>query len=1010
MKKYRFDPAEKATLEALKIPMAVYQFLDNRVVTVLVSDGFCELFGFESKTDAVYWMDHDMYCDTHPDDKARIANEALRFATEGGQYEVIYRSLTHRGGEDYRIIHALGSHVFTANNTRLAYVWYTDEGEYTTEENDRGTAVSTALTTVLHEESIKNAGRYDYLTGLPSMSYFFDLAHAWRQSAIEEGETMALLYMDLSGMKYFNRKFGFAQGDKLLCDFSDLLRKHFSNENCSRFGSDHFCVFTKAAGIEQKLREIFDEHEEGDENAALPIRVGIYLDNDGLLDISTECDRAKYACDTMRNSYISGFSYFDETMLKTTEDRRYIIDNLDRAIREKWIQVYYQPIVRAANGRVSDEEALARWIDPYKGMLNPAEFIPVLEEAKLIYKLDLYITEQVLEKLKQQQKAGLYLASESVNLSRSDFDTCDIVEEIRKRVDEAGIPREYLTIEITESILSDDFEYMKAQIERFQSLGFRVWMDDFGSKYSSLDVLQSIHFDLIKFDMHFMKEFETNEKSRIILAELIKLAIALGVDTICEGVETKAQADFLREVGCTKLQGYYFCRPIPFEQVLMRYQAGIQIGFENPEESDYYAAIGRINLYDLAIVSNEDQDSFENYFNTLPMAVIETTDDEFTLIRCNNSYRNFMQRAFGEVPIAKSQRYDETPDGFGSGFLQYLRDCGRDGNKLLLNEKLQNGSTVHSFIKRVAVNPVTGRRAVAVVVLAILDADSTPVTFTYIARALSSDYVDLFYVDLKTDHFIQYSSQVFNEGMSVERHGEDFFTAAIKDAKHILCPESHNTFFNMFSKENIINAIDEHGSFTLSYRQFIDGEPTYVSMKAVRVSQDSDKIIIGVNNVDAQMREHKALEQLKEEQITYARISALSGDFICIYTVDPETDSYREYSTISTYEALGLPKEGEDFFGRSLVESERTFFKDDLEMFRRVWSKEHILEQIEKDGTFSLQYHLMINGVPTRVLLKAAMVEEKEGKRLLIGVTNVDSHARRTSDTSEKPESEAAPK
>ncbi|MBQ1587092.1 MAG: EAL domain-containing protein, partial [Ruminococcus sp.] len=193
-------------------------------------------------------------------------------------------------------------------------------------------------------------------------------------------------------------------------------------------------------------------------------------------------------------------------------------------------------------------------------------------------------------------------------LSRADFNACDIVEEIRKLVDASGMSRDKLNIEVTESVIGSDFEFMKSQIERFRSLGFRVWMDDFGSGYSTLDVLQSIRFDLIKFDMRFMKEFDTSEKSRIMLTELIRMAISLGVDTVCEGVETKEQADFLREIGCTMMQGYYFCRPIPFEKILERYQKVIQIGFENPEESGYYAAVGKINLYDLAILSNEDQE------------------------------------------------------------------------------------------------------------------------------------------------------------------------------------------------------------------------------------------------------------------------------------------------------------------------------------------------------------------------------------------------------------------
>ena len=607
MEKYQFDSATKAALEKLRVPLAVYQFIDKRVVTILLSDGFCELFGFDNKDDAYYVMDHDMYRATHPEDRARAADAAYRFATEDGRYEVVYRTLT-RNKTDYIIVHSLGEHVMTEDGVRLAYIWYTDEGRYTSDSDGKDKALNDAMKNIVREENMIKSGYCDYLTGLPNMSYFFELARERRRSFCESGKTAALLYMDLCGMKYFNRKYSFAEGDNLLRSFADILKLYFGNENCSRFGSDHFCVITDAEGLEDTLTEIFTEFRAADSDKSLPVRVGIYLDRKGVDDISTECDRAKYACDTMRSTYVSSFRYFSDEMHAKNESRQYFIDNLDKAIREGWIEVYYQPIIRSANGTVCDEEALVRWKDPVRGMMMPSQFIPVLEEANLIYMLDLFVTEQVLEKMKKQAEAGLFVVSESVNLSRADFTACDIVEEMRRRVDAAGFSRDKINIEVTESVIGSDFEFMKSQIERFRSLGFRVWMDDFGSGYSTLDVLQSIRFDLIKFDMRFMKEFDTSEKSRIMLTELIRMAISLGVDTVCEGVETKEQADFLREIGCTMMQGYYFCRPIPFEKILERYQKVIQIGFENPEESGYYAAVGKINLYDLAILSNEDQE------------------------------------------------------------------------------------------------------------------------------------------------------------------------------------------------------------------------------------------------------------------------------------------------------------------------------------------------------------------------------------------------------------------
>ena len=332
------------------------------------------------------------------------------------------------------------------------------------------------------------------------------------------------------------------------------------------------------------------------------------------------------------------------------------------------------------------------------------------------------MVEQVLKKLALQQAKGLFLVPQSINLSRADFDACDIVEEIRARVDAAGLPRRLITIEITESIVGSDFDFIKSQVERFRGLCFPVWMDDFGSGYSSLDVLQSLQVDLIKFDMRFMQQFDHEEKSKIILAELMKMAIGLGLDTVCEGVEREDQVEFLREIGCTKLQGFYYTRPLPLDEVFKRYETGTQIGFENPEESDYFNAIGRINLFDLAALAKEDEDSFQHYFSTIPMAIIEVQADRARFTRSNQAYRDFIQRAFGLNLSDLGSTFEDTPEGPGRAFVDQLHKCCDEGGRAVFDETLPSGTVVHSFMRRVTENPLTGTVAAAVAVLAINEA------------------------------------------------------------------------------------------------------------------------------------------------------------------------------------------------------------------------------------------------------------------------------------------------
>jgi len=572
------------------------------------------------------------------------------------------------------------------------------------------------------QENILKGNYYDLLTGLPGMSYFFELTQKKRERPGAGGERHVFLYLNLSGMKLYNKKHGFTQGDRLLRSFAQMLIDGFGQNNCSRFGHDHFVVFTNEQGHEEKLQALFRKWEALHGADCPAILVGVYPDNMENVDVSSACDYAKVACDTRRNSYVSSIQYFDMDMLLHAEHQQYIISHLDQALSEERIQVWYQPIVRAANGRVCDEEALARWDDPELGFLSPAEFIPVLEEARLIYRLDLYMLDQVLKKMRRIKQAGLYLVPQSINLSRSDFEACDMVEEIRRRVDEAGVARNMLTIEITESIIGSDFDFIKAQIERFRALGFPVWMDDFGSGYSSLDVLQSLQVDLIKFDMRFMQQFDHGDKSKIILTELMKMAVGLGIDTVCEGVERADQVEFLREIGCAKLQGYYYAKPMPMEKILERYETGTQIGFENPEESAYFDAIGRINLYDLAAIAKEEKDNFQHYFSTLPMAIIEVRGNKARFTRTNPAYRDFMERTFRFKLNDLSGSFEETPEGPGAPFVLMLRQCCKEGGRAVFDERMPDGTVVHSFMRSIAENPVNETMAAAVAVLAITEA------------------------------------------------------------------------------------------------------------------------------------------------------------------------------------------------------------------------------------------------------------------------------------------------
>lgn len=715
MEKYKYSDEELSFMEHSSIPFAVYQFINKRVVTLALSEGFFEIFGYTgmSKQDVYDLMDRNMYRDTHPDDLAIIGDAAYRFATEGGIYDVIYRT---KKDNEYRIIHSYGKHVYKENGVRLAFVWYADRGVYVEDGKNDKNSLLNIFKNQLAGRSLNIKLGHDYLTGLPSMTYFFELAEAGCRELRQNGKTPVILFLDFNGMKGFNQKYGLEEGDKYLKAFSEEIVEIFSHENCSRFNADHFCVYTDQKKAEEGTARLIAANNNSENKKKMPLRIGVFIYDDEGISISGACDRAKMACDSGRKQFTASIYHFTKEMLTTLEKKQYVIENIDRAIQEGWICVYYQPIIRTANGRVCAEEALARWIDPDKGFLSPADFIPALEESNSIYKLDLYVVESVLKKMKTQAENGLYIVPESINLSRSDFYTCDIVEEIKKRVDKAAIPRNRIAIEITESTIANDLEYMIKEIKRFKSLGFTVWMDDYGSGYSSPIILQKIPFDLIKIDMLFVRQLDEGEKAKIVLTEIVRMAMFLGMDTIAEGVETKEQLEFLKEIGCTMLQGFYFCKPVSLPQIIERYQKGIQIGFENPAESDYYAQLGKVNLYDLSISSTDDV-HLRNYFDTCPMIMLECNGNKLSVIRCNTTFKKFIKIHFPNssgISEFDATNYLDKPGGTS---LNAVLHCANDGKRIILEDRTVNGKVFQLFIWRIAVNPVTKIAAVMVTIL-----------------------------------------------------------------------------------------------------------------------------------------------------------------------------------------------------------------------------------------------------------------------------------------------------
>ncbi len=325
-----------------------------------------------------------------------------------------------------------------------------------------------------------------------------------------------------------------------------------------------------------------------------------------------------------------------ETKPSKAELRVYVVDHIDEAIEKGWVVPYFQPVIRTLTGKLCGTEALARWEDPTYGLLGPDVFIGALEDARLIHKLDCEIIRQVCRRYRKSVDAGVPTVPISFNLSRLDFDLCDIFSVVEDAVRENEVPRDMLNIEITETVLGTDPNFMAGMMGRFHAVGYQVWMDDFGSGYSTLNALKDFDFDELKIDMEFLNRF--GEKSKTILASVVDMAKKLGIQTLAEGVETEEQRDYLRRIGCEKMQGFLFGKPRPFSCAATEKLVDA-IGVETPAERVYLSEIGRVNTLSLSERDLTASGSTQDYVTSMPLAIIEYANDTFKIIESNRVFR-----------------------------------------------------------------------------------------------------------------------------------------------------------------------------------------------------------------------------------------------------------------------------------------------------------------------------------------------------------------------------------
>ncbi len=414
----------------------------------------------------------------------------------------------------------------------------------------------------------------DELTGIHNMVYFRSEGAKLLNYVTTDKDNILFLFFDIENFKSYNEKYSFQAGNELLKKIAHMIEDEFEGSLVSRFSDDHFVVLTSVDGAQNKIGQLSGEIKKLQKEVHLELKCGAYKPTDDKADISQACDRARFACNSIKKHYDRTLRFYDKSLEDKFQQKQYIVNNIDTAIENGWIKVFYQPVVDTSDGSICGLEALARWQDPNYGLLPPGAFIEILEEYRQIYKLDLCMVESVCRDYRESVESGKAFVPVSLNFSRLDFELCDIVGNLCEIVEKYNVPKEFIDVEVTESALTDQQDFLPNAIKSLREMGYKVWLDDFGSGYSSLNVLKDYHFDVLKIDMKFLRGFDSNEKTRPILENIVDLTKQLSMVSLTEGVETKEQFDFLANIGCNRAQGYLFSKPLPLEELRQKIAAG----------------------------------------------------------------------------------------------------------------------------------------------------------------------------------------------------------------------------------------------------------------------------------------------------------------------------------------------------------------------------------------------------------------------------------------------------
>jgi diguanylate cyclase (GGDEF)-like protein len=435
-------------------------------------------------------------------------------------------------------------------------------------------------------QQLRHLATHDPLTGLPNRVLLDDRLHQAIAHADRDMRAFAVLVCDLDRFKLINDSLGHRAGDELLQEVARRLSTVVRTaDTVARFGGDEFVLIgtsiadaDDAAGLAQRVMDVLQAPVR---IAAIDIHtspsIGIAMYPDDGTTTQALLARADAAMYSAKQNGRGNFRRYSPGMHAGTEDRVQLESDLHHAVTSKQFALYYQPKVDTRTGEVRSAEALIRWLHPTRGVVSPADFIPLAEECGLIGTIGAWVIREACRQARAWQNEGVPPLRVSVNLSASQFRDSGLVDNIRTALGDAGLDARFLEVELTESAVMSDPEQSIAILEQLSAMGVLVSVDDFGTGYSSMSYLRRFPIDKLKIDRVFIDEIVSRPEDASIVRAIVSLAHSLRLKVVAEGVETSAQLDFLKLTGCDEYQGYHFSRPLPaadFERLMRDTHSG----------------------------------------------------------------------------------------------------------------------------------------------------------------------------------------------------------------------------------------------------------------------------------------------------------------------------------------------------------------------------------------------------------------------------------------------------